>query len=208
MLKKIVKEVLLRPVLITHAEKGKGKVALTFDDGPNEKYTKQVLDVLDRYNAKATFFLVGTNMVKNPELVERMIARGHQICNHSWSHRILRGISSREMVKEVTMFDEASKQWLQTPSIYLRPPKGEMSIKLLLYIFLRRKKIVLWNKDPEDYKAESTEEITSYFKINTISDGDIVLLHDKTKYISESLSEILSEICARGLKPVVLSDAV
>lgn len=207
-LKKWVKEVILSPFLVCRSATGTGKVALTFDDGPFNPYTEQVLDVLDEAGMKATFFVVGEQVKKYPEITKMIEARGHELGNHSMTHPEFsllgyHAISDEldDVWKLLRPDDQASE-----PRSLFRPPKGVITLGLLRYILAKKQKAILWNVDPEDYKATSADEITAFFEQHPLIAGDIALLHDKTPYTPMALKSLLDQLAASGLQSVTVSE--
>ena len=207
-IKQAIKEICLSPVLACRGSAADNRIALTFDDGPHPVYTRQVLDVLEENQVRATFFLLGDNIAKHPDITESLRMAGHELANHSMSHPEFRELSYRQLEKEIiqtyNIKDKKGNYFLN--SRYFRPPKGALSFKLLVYSLLNEVNMVLWSSDPKDYKAESPDMIVSYFRVNPPKAGDIILLHDKTPYIAEALNEILDIIRSRDLQPVTVSN--
>lgn len=99
-------------------------VALTFDDGPNPKTTPMLLDILKKYNAKATFFILGQNIPGNEEIVKRMVAEGHEVANHSWSHPNFKTLSPEQIKQEVEQTQSALEKITGRRPTMIRPPYG------------------------------------------------------------------------------------
>lgn len=196
----------LSPLLIERSSNARNEIALTFDDGPHPEFTGAVLDVLKIHRAVATFFLVGRNVEKYPELVRRMVAEGHEIANHSMTHAEFREISSAEIEEEVSSMDAVLSEFgADKNRIWFRPPKGVLNARTLLYSARRRRRYVLWNIDPKDFMANDPRLIADAFKAATPKSGDIVLLHDKSMATVDALKDILAEIHAQSLTPVTVS---
>ncbi len=179
--------------------------AITFDDGPHPEYTHKVLEVLDEFNAKATFFMVGENVLKYPEIAKKVIDKGHVVANHSITHPEFKLIELTKIKEEIAGMQKILSTMIR-PFKYYRPPKGVISIKVLIASMLNGVKIVLWSKDPKDYAASSTEEIVNYFEINSIRPGDIVLLHDKSEHTVNALKIILRSLSDNNIKPVSIKE--
>lgn len=153
----------------------KGKIVfLTFDDGPIPDITPWVLDVLDRYNVKATFFCVGDNVIKYPEIYQEILDRGHQVGNHTHNH--LQGLRTRtkNYVKNVHLASQHIESKL------FRPPHGH--IRLRQFFKLRKKyQIVLWDVVTRDYsKLLTPEDVFNNVK-NYTRNGSIIVFHDSVK---------------------------
>lgn len=155
------------------AEKEK-TVYLTFDDGPIPQVTPWVLDLLDGYNIKATFFCVGDNVQKHPEVYAEILKRGHTVGNHTFNH--LQGMKTltRTFVKNA----ELARKYIE--SDLFRPPHGHM--RWPQYWFLKKKyKIVMWDVVTRDYsKLLTSEEVCNNVKKYT-RNGSIIVFHDSLK---------------------------
>lgn len=153
---------------------GKPKVYITFDDGPIPEATPMVLDILDRYDVKATFFMVGQNVERYPWLLEEVIKRGHQVANHTHRHIRGRGISPADYLKDV---DECRKL---THSDLFRPPHGWMTSDQLREV-KKHYRVVMFDLVTRDYsKLIDTDRIVRNVK-KYARDGAIIVFHDSLK---------------------------
>ncbi len=154
--------------------KGEKTVYLTFDDGPIPEITPWVLDVLDRYNVKATFFCVGDNVRKHPDIYKMVLDRGHRVGNHTFNH-----------IQGIRKFSKRYVENIQQASGYInsdlfRPPHGHMRIPQFL-ILRRRYKIIMWDVVSRDYsKSMTPEKVLDNVKKYT-RDGSIIVFHDSLK---------------------------
>ena len=177
--------------------KGKDKhaVYLTFDDGPNPHVTPWVLDLLKKEDIKATFFLVGKNIIQNPELVAKIEAEGHRVGNHTMNHE--RGTDTELNV----YLNSVSEVDRLISSDLFRPPYGRISFRQFFKLIKNGKKIVFWSWLSYDFDKEiSTERIIR--KAKKIKGGDILVFHDSEKSFSnlkESIEKIIYEIKAKNL---------
>ena len=153
-------------------------VYLTFDDGPIPEATPFILDVLKKYGIKATFFMVGDNVRKYPELYKRILAEGHQVGNHTHNH--IGGL--RHSIKEYSYNVEKANAYIK--SHYVRPPHGWM--RMAQYAWLSRKyKIVMWDLVTRDYsKWMTAEDVVNNIKRYT-RNGSIITFHDSLKSIDK-----------------------
>lgn len=149
-------------------------IYLTFDDGPVPEITPWVLDLLDKYQIKATFFCVGDNVRKYPEIYQQILDKGHQVGNHTFNH--IQGIKSLsgKYIKNA----ELASQYIK--STLFRPPHGHMRIPQ--FLALRKKyKIILWDVVTRDYSTKQTpEQVLDNVKRYT-RDGSIIVFHDSLK---------------------------
>jgi peptidoglycan/xylan/chitin deacetylase (PgdA/CDA1 family) len=161
---------------ITAAHPGKKRVALTFDDGPDSKYTPAVLDILKKFDVRATFFLVGIQVTKFPKTALRITQEGHEIGNHSWSHPDLTKLSGKSLDDQVTKTQQAiAKAAGVTPEL-LRAPYGSISEGLIRYLHGRHMKHVYWTVDTRDWAGTSVAEMRRNVLKNT-RPGGIILMH-------------------------------
>jgi len=141
-------------------------VALTFDDGPSPRCTPRLLDGLKERNVHATFFVVGCQVVKDPDIVERMAAEGHQVGNHSYDHKELDKLSAWEAAEDMRKNDALLQELLGEGDYWVRPPYGLLSEE-------ERQSV-----DTEDWKSKDAGKILDIIYRDT-GDGDIILLHDR-----------------------------
>ncbi|MEL7508170.1 MAG: polysaccharide deacetylase family protein [Cyanobacteria bacterium J06554_1] len=152
-------------------------LALTYDDGPNPPYTDNLLDVLREFNAKATFFAIGKNIEDNLETTRRMIAEGHELGNHSYSHKKLVNLSFETVRSEIQKTDDILSNLGVHSNIHFRAPYGLKRIKLPWELARKQKANILWNVDPKDYETADPDKIADSI-IRNVEPGSIILLHD------------------------------
>ena len=152
-------------------------MALTFDDGPNPVATPQLLDLLARQEAKATFFLIGRHVRTVPELAKEIAAQGHAIGNHTESHPSLALLSGTRISEELDRCDEAIRQSVGVTPRWMRPPYGFRS-PWLSGIVTRRGNagVAMWSAAARDWKPQPAEPVIE--RLRHARGGDIVLLHD------------------------------
>lgn len=185
------------------------KIAITFDDGPHPRYSPIILDILRAEKVYATFFVNGNNVMKYPDIVRRMVDEGHEIGNHTYSHRRLKGLSLKEMEDEIGKTKEILKKICGKVNI-IRPPWGSVSFLLLFYALRKREHLVLWTHDSCDSYSKL---ITPGFLVKRISQmplcgGDIILFHEDNEHTALSLGEILVKISQKGFKFSRISDLI
>lgn len=163
-------------------------MALTFDDGPSAGVTPQVLDILDRHQAHATFFMIGARVGGNEELLRRMHRAGHEIGNHSWDHPDLTTLSPEDVEQEVAKTQAAiAAAGVPVPRLF-RLPYGAIDPMVRSHVPLT---IVSWNIDPEDWKAKKPEKVVEHV-LSHARPGAIVDLHDIHQLTADSLDPMLS----------------
>lgn len=182
-------------------------IALTFDDGPDPRYTPAILDTLARYNAKATFFVVGEHAEAHPALIERMLAEGHEVAHHTHSHPRVERLSEAELVAEMDeCLDMLGMQGV-TPTWY-RPPRKQLTELQERLADERGMGIALWARCFERARFHSAEEMAEVVARET-DPGEIVLAHDGLGDRSMTLKALplyLEAMQQRGLESVTLSE--
>jgi peptidoglycan/xylan/chitin deacetylase (PgdA/CDA1 family) len=206
-LKAFLKSALYRLIpnrILVRRLNSEGKVFLTFDDGPHFKNTPLILDILKEHGIKATFFVVGEELVKYPGLVRRMSSEGHGIAGHSWSHRRLPQLAFRDAWDEFDRTKGAIQEAIGVEAVFFRPPFGYVTLPMLAYAAAGRMKIILWSVDSDDDCSRSATAILT--KGRQVRGGDIILCHDDNDSILEALPTLLREWQAQGLQPCALGD--
>jgi len=179
------------------------EIALTFDDGPDKELTPQILDLLKKYGAKATFFCIGSKLKENKELVQRILREGHVIGNHTYEHSCNFPIWSVKRIKQSiqktdAIIDEYSKE---SCSIF-RAPFGVTNNLIAIALNQLGKKNVGWSIRTKD-TCKTPDQVVAKVKKNLVS-GSIVLLHDTNKNIVLELQEILNYCNSKNLKSIAL----
>lgn len=159
---------------ITNVRTESSVVALTFDDGPDPFFTPRLLEILKKYNARATFFMLGENAEKYPELVKRVALEGHLIGNHSWDHPSFPLIQGKERREQMRACQKATEPFGKR---FFRPPYGAQSIKSRLDAMLLGYKVITWNMIAVDW-LDHSGDIMANRLIGEIQNGSILLFHD------------------------------
>lgn len=175
---------------ITNVETDENVVALTFDDGPDPIYTPQVLKILNKYKAKATFFLVGEAAKKYPDLVRSIAENGHEIGNHAWNHLNLTSVRSR--FRRIKQLWKCSRAIAPYGSRVFRPPYGAHNKQVQYDAGLLRYKLILWNVSAQDWVPQGSDEIANKI-IDRCASGNIFLLHDSIFRSHLSEAETLTD---------------
>lgn len=180
-----------------------GKViALTFDDGPGP-YTAQLLDILDQHGAKATFFLIGSKVSAQADVLRRMHSRGHQLGNHSWSHPELPKLPVGQIAGEIDRTNDAIKQATGVKPTILRPPYGAVNSAVLEQLRLRGMSSILWSVDTRDW-ADRNSEIVCSRAVAGAHPGAIILMHDIHQTSVNAVPCILSALKQQGYSFVTI----
>lgn len=181
------------------------RVALTFDDGPHPQNTLKILDILNKYKAKATFFMLGQNVEKNNWIPKKVIEQGSEIGTHTWDHKNLNKLSKEEVQNEINSSCDKIKEFSGTEVKYFRPPYGNANDQVRDIAKMNNKYIILWNIDTEDWKSKNAEMVANHV-LDNIKDGDIVLMHDIYLTTVEACEKIVEELTNRGYRLVTISE--
>ena len=175
---------------------GNKVIALTFDDGPGP-HTAHLLDILDQYGAKATFFLIGSKVSSQANVVRNIQARGHQLGNHSWSHPELPKLPDDQIAGEIDRTNDAIKQATGVTPAILRPPYGAVNGAVLEQLRLRGMSSILWSVDTRDW-ADRNSDIVCSRAVAGARPGAIILMHDIHQTSVGAVPCILSALKQQG----------
>ena len=179
--------------------------ALTFDDGPHEK-TIEILDVLLKYNAKATFFCIGKQIEKYPEIVKRIIAEGHAVGNHSYSHSNWNGFfSSKKIVSEIEQTNQLIAQYINRKTQLYRPPFGVTNPNIAKAISQTNQVAIGWNIRSLDTVIKNEDAILNRIK-KRLKPGSIILLHDTSTKTVSVLEQLLLFLQSEGYKTKTIEE--
>ena len=181
---------------------GNKVIALTFDDGPGP-YTAHLLDILDQYGARATFFLIGSKVSGQASVVRSIQARGHQLGNHSWSHPELPKLSVDQIAGEIDRTNEAIRQATGVKPSILRPPYGAVNGVVLEQLRLRNMSSILWSVDTRDW-ADRNSQIVCSRAVAGARPGAVILMHDIHQTSVNAVPCILSSLKQQGYSFVTI----
>lgn len=180
---------------------GENKISLTFDDGPCP-YTIQVLDLLDQYKMKATFFCIGQQLMQYPEIAKRIIAEGHSIGNHSYTHKKDIAFSSpKEMEGEIQQTDDMIEKITGQNNSMYRPPFGVTNPNVVKACKAKSKDIIGWNIRSLDTVINNEDRILKRI-VPRLKAGDIVLLHDTSQRTVNVLEQLLIKMKELNLQSI------
>ena len=200
------------PVSLSHSwttVSGVGKtIAMTFDDGPSAKLTPMLLDTLKQRGIHATFFVVGQNAAEYPDILKRIVAEGHEIGNHSWSHPQLTHLGMAGVDSQITKTNAAIKAAIGHDPVLMRPPYGATTAALNKHFAQTYgMKIILWSVDPLDWKVRNSAHVEKEI-LSQIGPGGIVLSHDIHATTVAAMPETLDALIARGYKFATVSELI
>lgn len=174
-------------------------VLLTFDDAPQGDHTLEILDILDKYNAKAIFFINGHYAVKHEDLVKEIYNRGHVIGNHTWWHENLKELSPEKTVEEIVSVNDLVEELTGERPKYFRPPFGAMSDNAKVVLNEENMQSMNWSLGSLDWeytKPEQSQQVVDQV-LNNLLPGSNILMHDK-EVTALALDKMLQEIQAQG----------
>ncbi len=180
-------------------------VALTFDDGPSGKYTRQLLDGLYDRGVQATFLLCGYRMKEYPDITQRIFDEGHEIGYHGYSHKIMKEMSRRDVAGE--LMDSQALLPEGCSPVFLRPPGGCCSDAVRQVAQARNLSILSWSVDPRDWATNDVGAIETAV-LRKIQDGDIVLLHDMTASSVRAALDIVDALLEQDFEIVTVGELV
>src|SRR5947199_1556053 len=183
-------------------------IAITFDDGPSATLTPKLLDILAAHRIKATFFVIGENVVQHPEVVARAAREGHEIGNHSWSHPNFGKMSDDGVRGQLQRTDEAIKGATGARPTLLRPPYGSITARQKRWIHDQfGYQVILWDVDPYDWKRPGPPVVRNRILKET-QPGSIVLSHDIHPGTIEAMPSTFDALEGKGFKFVTVSELI
>ncbi len=180
-------------------------ISVTFDASWGGDKTMKILDLLDQYNAKATFFLVGIWVDKYPELVKAIAERGHEIGNHSDSHAHFTQITDSKIRQELDQCSDKIEALTGVRPTLFRPPYGDYNSKVITVVRDEGYEAVQWSIDSLDWKNRGVDDLVKRATTN-VQPGDIILFHNDSEYIVEALPAILQHYQAQGFDMIPAKD--
>lgn len=186
-------------LVMTRGPRQGNALYLSFDDGPHPEHTPRLLDQLAAHGVHASFFVVGTQVEKHPELAARIADEGHLLGNHSWSHPSAFGaMTLHQQMQEVERTDVLLAEFDHRPTHRFRPPRGSFSLPFLLHFARRRRAIAYWSYDSLDYRQWPVEDVVARLRRLPPRAGDILLMHDDAACAGEVLKIMLPHWQAGG----------
>ena len=194
--------------LVNRVDTSKKIVALTFDDGPTSDTARQLLDILEREQVPATFFVTGAELEKNMTTASRIVASGHELGNHSFSHQRMVFVTPSYVEQELTRTDALIREAGYHSEIYFRPPFGKKLFVLPWYLSRNGRTTVMWDVEPDSDPGAKASEIARTAIAGT-RPGSIILLHvmypDRVESF-KAVSTIIAELKSREYKFVTVSE--
>ena len=191
-------------------------MALTFDDGPHPTYTPAILDALEEYAAQATFFAIGRHLQQHPQVAQRVVAQGHELANHTFSHPDLNRRLGPGIEQEIQRTEDLLTPMIDSLPSYFRPPYGHANLIVMQTLKAMGRPIFLWDIDLLDWSSLSVDQMMTMLA-EQVHPGAIVLMHDSSpnsdgsprtsrQKTVELVRQILATYTAQGYRFVTLSD--
>lgn len=189
-----------QPSIVRAGDRNVRMVAITFDDGPDPQYTPEILRILRQYDVKATFFMIGKHVEKYPDIARMVVAEGHEVGNHSYSHPNMVLLSPKSQMREIEQAERVIVSVTGKKPRYFRPPRGLYDRYVQDYVTKSGYKLVLWSLSSEDWIEPSPIEIKRRIE-RLVRNGDIILFHDSGSIIQSQGSS--RESTVRSLPLVI-----
>ncbi len=175
-------------------------IYLTFDDGPYLDFTPAILEILDFFRIKATFFLVGKNIEKNMDILRDIILRGHTIGHHTYSHKKIIDMTYKEFVLEIERMNKLLLHVIGIKSNLFRPPQGVFNLMNLIWARSLDLKFIHYTHSFNDWDAKSKEQILLQVRKASYYEGDIILFHDNNNISVKTLPNIIEKLQKNNFK--------
>ncbi len=196
-----------KPLPIYNVQTDEKKVAVTFDAAWGDEQTEGILALLDKYNVKATFFLVGYWVDKYPDKVKLIYERGHEIGNHSSTHPHMSGMSSDAILQEIRTTSAKIQALTGQGTVNFRPPYGDYDSNLISTCNNAGISVIQWNVDSLDWKDLTGDQMLKRVR-DKLEPGSIILFHNNSKYILDGLEKTLQELQSQGYEAVRVCDLI
>ncbi len=184
------------------------KIALTFDDGPHESYTQEILGILKKHGIRATFFIIGENAERYPDRIQTIAKDGHELGNHTYTHASVNKLSPEELAQQLEDTSRVLERLTGKRPTVFRPPFGAYNDRCVEQITALGYRCVLWSQDSRDWQLPPVQQIISSMEAK-ITTGDILLFHDFNRENSptpKALEELIPKLLASGYQFVTVSE--
>lgn len=197
-LKSVIKNI-IPPWVVTYKTAEKG-ILLTFDDGPDPDITPLILDLLEQYRIHAVFFVLGKQVAKHPKIIQRIVANGHCIGNHSFRHKTADELSFGDYSDDLNKCQNILKPFITSSPTLFRPPEGRLSFLVWFVIKYHRMQVMLWSIESGEWGKYSHESADQMFDrlVSDIKPHDIVLMHDNSRKVLLLLEKLLPVLVEKG----------
>lgn len=195
---------------VTHSRgvSGTPYVAMTFDDGPHPQNTPRLLDMLRTRNIKATFYVIGGNVDRHPQIVRRIVAEGHEIGNHTYTHRKLTSLGDTDVRSEMKRTEDSIVRAAGVKPRTMRPPYGALNQRQRQMVYSEFSyPTIMWSVDPQDWKRPGPSVVKSRI-LNNTNNGAIILAHDLHAPTVDAMPGTFDGLLSRGYKFITVSQMI
>jgi peptidoglycan/xylan/chitin deacetylase (PgdA/CDA1 family) len=201
--KNLVSHAVPQSILVTRGKpRRKNQVALTFDDGPDEM-TRDYLDCLAQLGARATFFLIGENAKKHPDLVLEYVRAGHEVAGHGYTHRVFPELAPAVLVDELERTADLLPASI-APRPLVRPPQGRVTPQAIARVAAAGFTSVLWSLDSDDCRTDDPDVVVE--RVNEATGGEIILLHELQPWTLAAVPRIVENLRRSGFEFVTVGE--
>jgi peptidoglycan/xylan/chitin deacetylase (PgdA/CDA1 family) len=193
------------PGLLRKGPPGSRRIALTFDDGPDEVLTPKYLDVLDDLGVPATFFLLGESAARHPHLIGEYLRRGHQLASHGYDHSRFTKLSRRALLEQCARTEQAIGGQISGRP-WVRPPHGSLGPSSIAALLAAQYTVALWSVDSLDYTVRDVPTLAEHCSPDRVSGGDVLLFHEGQQWTLNALPRIVSALHGAGYEIVTMHD--
>lgn len=196
-----------RELPIYSVETNEKKISISFDAAWGDQYTNDILDTLDKYNVKTTFFLVEFWADRYPDMVKKIYNQGHEIGNHSATHPKMSQLNEEQIIRELKKTESKIEEISGYKTFLFRPPFGDYNDRLINVCRDNGYYVIQWDVDSLDWKELGVNQVVDRVTKN-VKNGSIVLFHNNAKYVSEYLPLVIEKLQSEGYKIVPISELI
>ena len=193
------------PAQTTDIDPARPMIALTFDDGPRAAVTNRILDCLQQYGGRATFFMVGSNVDGNAAAVQRMAAQGCEVGNHTYNHKYISKIGQSGIISQVGDTNQKIAAICGISPVVMRPPGGYIDGASLAVLGTMGMPAIMWSIDTRDWQHRNPQKTINNV-LSQVRDGDVILMHDIYSTTADAAVVLIPELTARGFQLVTVSE--
>lgn len=205
MVRGLVSSALPRQMVFVHGDRhGAKRVALTFDDGPDD-LTPRYIELLDALEVRATFFLIGSRAERHPEAVQGLIASGHEVASHGFTHKSFPQLGAAALTDELLHTRDVLPPTATTRPL-VRPPKGAVTLQSMVRTFAAGFTSVLWSLDSDDCRTVEPGRVIASVRTSRVRPGEVILLHEGQEWTLTALKTIVPQLRSAGYELVTVGE--
>ncbi len=198
-------EPVLTPGISSSIDPSRPMIALTFDDGPKTSVTSRILDSLEANGGRATFFMVGSNVNANADVIKRMVAQGSEVANHTHDHKYISKLNAEGIISQIGSTNQKIEAICGVSPVLMRPPGGYIDARSLSVVGNMGMSAIMWSIDTRDWQHRNAQR-TIDTVLSQVRDGDIILMHDIYSTTADAAVVLIPELTARGYQLVTVSE--